>query len=873
MMPRFFKILAVVLTASLPLISQRSSLAQQSEMSNTVIRGIVRTVSGQPLVGARLFLFDSPSSQYWPNFEEQAEVTTDAKGNFAWRVPKNLERQVLANTNPASSPPACYVLPLEPGLNAKVRLALNYSGRSGTREVLERLVLSCKAQWLHPDKDPLLSVITPERGRVELLLHDPSGKALKKESVNVIVANQFSNYAGALVFEGKTDDVGRLFWQGYSDVRRLSIMVPGVGFGSTGQFALLPDQVVSPRVPALARFAKVSGSVAPALLKAGASVHIEDFFEKERKWYDPQAVVDERGHFLMDGVPPGEHTLVLKGGQGVAKKVTIILGAAEQKSNVVFESAEPAPMASGSPRPSPLPILRRFDVANTTVSGRVTNVAGEGVDNVTIYAICSFDGGLRQVQEILSTKSLPDGSYAIRGLHGSRVALVAANVDSSLALVTAEGPSAPNSAEPKNPELHADLVLPSDHTELTVQVLRNGNPLSDAWVLLSPQSGTGLFDTHYMGTMRSPARDSLQALLTPKLKTNSAGLAKFKDLSPGAWNITALAGSEGELESVGQWMGGRSLKADYAVASGVTLRVGEPKTFALSVVPQPGEIAYHVEGPDGLPPKDPSLSLSFGLAGSFNTSSSTVATVDRAGNGVYSMSHSGLWNITTRFAATSIGNNAEPFYEAGALVAISPALGQQQPIFLHSIKRSAGSIRVQIKDAAGSPTAGSVWIGDSFDSAKFGASTTPTAAAIFSDMPSGSYMLNASAKPWPLPPSLGEKNEPFPNDEVLSRVKQFVPQDVEVKASKESLIVRQPQLLGYVRGKIQVPDAPANYAVYLPSYNASSVRIRYDATSGEFLAGPFSTPDAMIRVTSIKGKLAILDFDSRISGNGSASHD
>ena len=83
----------------------------------------------------------------------------------------------------------------------------------------------------------------------------------------------------------------------------------------------------------------------------------------------------------------------------------------------------------------------------------------------------------------------------------------------------------------------------------------------------------------------------------------------------------------------------------------------------------------------------------------------------------------------------------EPFYQAEAIVPVSPGVTPAEPIRLVSVRREPGSLRVRLLDTDGRPARGTVQTVEFFDQPEFAASTGEQGVAVFRDMPGGSYRL------------------------------------------------------------------------------------------------------------------------------------
>ncbi|RYG66918.1 carboxypeptidase regulatory-like domain-containing protein, partial [bacterium] len=648
------------LLVSLPAVQAQPGAPTMAKFENDVlvIRGVAKTQSGQPLANATLFLFDLPDAQFGLKLGDRNKVTTDAEGNFAWTVPTDLRRDVEAYTRPEDEVPKCFALPLEPGTAAVPTKSFSHEGPDWRRRVLEDLALRCQTKWLTRDKNRLLSVVAPDRGRAEIKLRDPAGQPLANKAVLIEVLGLNSDYAGATVFQGKTDLSGRLVWQGYSGSRQLSIKVPGVGFGTSGHFELLPDRLVSVSMPALAPFSQVSGTVDTGLLKPGSVVHAADYSGRE-KWYNPSAVVDAQGHFSLEGLVPGERRLVLEGGT-VSGSVTVNLAPGEKKNGVVFAAAPPRAVA---PRELAEILKAVRQPTSVRVRGRVTNAQGAGVGGIEVFAVCTFNGGIRSSQEILNTTTDPNGNYVIENLHRGGVSLVAFQPTGPVALGMAS-PALGQFTDDFAEDLRGDLVLPAAHNSLKIKVLREGRPVPGATVRLTPQSGTGLYPFNIFGSSPEPAEARFRNMLTPIQKTDEQGEAVFDDLTPGRWDILASTVDANYLDDLarGGWIPDEPPTASN-IASTVDVQSGQSSAFSLNIFPATGDVAFQVEAPDGTALNSNQVLFEYGPAVAQPNISPTLTTrvqLSPSGLGNYRVGKPGLWRIGARFGDTPGDKYVEP---------------------------------------------------------------------------------------------------------------------------------------------------------------------------------------------------------------------
>ena len=77
-------------------------------------------------------------------------------------------------------------------------------------------------------------------------------------------------------FDGRTDGAGRFRMRWFEGMQRLTVVVPGEGFGSTGLFEVRAGQVARQETPPLARLGSIEGRLDPKLAGPSTTVVLED---------------------------------------------------------------------------------------------------------------------------------------------------------------------------------------------------------------------------------------------------------------------------------------------------------------------------------------------------------------------------------------------------------------------------------------------------------------------------------------------------------------------------------------------------------------------------------------------------------------------
>lgn len=802
------------------------------------VQGIATTKDGKPLANARLFLPYLPPANGQNIPASQLTVVTDASGHFIWDVPES----VVVLPKNGTSAPSCWALASSPSQwDYSLRIDPRYGQDFQRQDLLRTAVRECTTSWLSSGSSPVLGVIAPDMGVVSMVVSGPDGTVLSNHSVQVFSVGSFSDVNGAVVYEGKTDGAGRVNIRWYTGLLRLQIFAPGVGFTSTGTFAVLPSQTVTPQIPALAPFARVSGTVASGVA-AGSTIRLDNYWALEHRWYKPSASVNNQGQWSVADILPGDYQIILHDSHGDKQVAHISLRAGEDRSGI--EISAPAPVAHSSPLNS------AFSATTfaSSVYGGVTDTSGRPIVGAKVYAACFYDQSMRGHLTVLSATTDSLGQYTIAGLpadqRGPSVLMFATHAGFG----HAKAASVPN-RDGSGADLNIDLVLPPPTAGLKVQVLQGGQLAANAIVRVTPKDGTGLGEMGFTDSEQSPARDALAAVLAPTVTADAEGNASFMGLAPGLYDVTATAGkSVWELDRM-QWPVGRGMPAKYGVAHNVVVRAGNTEDFTLNVRSQPDLIHIKVMGSDGKAPANPRVEVTYKLADNMGESGDQV-TLDTEGIGAVRLPSLGLWQVQVRYRDVttdgSLGANAEPYYSAESLVGTSPAISENAPLTVHTMRHGPGRIRVHLENTQGRPERGSVIIGDSFDSAEYGASVDSSGNATFADMTSGQYNLTASTLGSETIPRLGSNTKPFPTDAAMTGVTMFEPQKVVVLSDQDTQATFRAQLEGYVRGYLRMPGSLAKYAFYSPTTASVSNQplVRIDPLTGEFVAGPFPAAHA-----------------------------
>ena len=862
----------LVLLAALVAVFSHPAPAQSDPVTPTrTLEGIAATQDGKPLARATLYLFSLPPGLTdMITLGDQSTVVTDDQGHFIWPVPAALP-PLSAYIGVRSI--ECYALAADCGAT-RFRLAVrpNWHGtdaEGAARGLLEQATRPCETKWLLGGAHPVFSVVVPDTSAVLLAVRGPDGQPLRARVVQFVRVEMPMDYKGAIVYTSKTDAGGRLRLRCFSGSFCLQVFVPGLGFGSTGMFDAA-GQLAAPALPPLAPFARLSGTVTPAVAGSGAVISLDHTTSNESNWYDPRAVVDAGGRWTLADVLPGQHRLLLAGGRGEIEPVWVTVQPGEQVGGITIGPKKPL---SGREALIDSLLRRPWPPANTlpdaapSVRGRVTDADGKPVAGADVYAVCDYPGGMGIRQKVLAAKTDAAGAYLLSGLPTSNgqtgvfdiepsVHLVAHLAGFGLAVADAQNEKRSEKRQGPSEWNDQDLVLPASHAALTVRVLRDGKPAPNVVVALAAQGENSVIPALYHESDRGEAAQALRALLSPSAQTGLDGVARFTNLTPGLWDVSANRSPYPDLLS-------EKPAPPFNASAGVIVQAGKDQSYTVSLLPPPGQVAFHVVDPGGLPFAVPPTALRVTTASDPNYGSVPL-TPDGAGIGRGKFYAPGLYQVTVRAGDRPLDINvlSGPYSEGTALIAVSPATVTSRPITIPTRRIGPASIRVLLRDAQGKPLRGAVTVGDQSHHAHYAASADASGVVVFPNMPLNffKYIVTARFTGRPVTAALSQIGGPFPSDaDLLAGISQPLPQAVVVRGGEETLVTFGTQPPGYVRLRLTGPLASASgYFAEgrLPTEEALH-DTRYDPTTGEYLFGPLPAGPRTLRLFRyVGGKVA-----------------
>jgi hypothetical protein len=708
----------------------------------------------------------------------------------------------------------------------------------------------------------LASADTPDvPGTMVVTVRAPDGHLLRSVALKTYAA--VSSPWPNPVPSTPTDSQGRLTVSLPIGLHRLFVVVPGIGFGSTGVVPIRPGQVLTVAMPPLAPFAHISGTVPPALLRRGETVETQ-YSQPGSLWNVAPASVDVHGNFTLTDVFPGHVQLSLKAGPQNISYTSLQAAPGESCAGVVFKAYPPTQSLT---RFEPMGGSDKIPLETLAIHGTVTDDQGRPVAGATVSADVPKPVTTRSFfvsanpffnQSIaMSVQTKPDGSYVIPD-----VSVNQDTVDIPLSATLAGYPPALGDAlraANSESDFHGSLIISNQHTAVSVRVIQNGNPLSGINVNLSESAGISSVTLYWND------RNNLTSLSGT---TGSDGIARFVDITPGLWNVQA---TRGQFPS--------ALSSD---TQSVSVQIGTEAECDLNLFSISSEnLPLQLFDPQGMAAPISNVEI---RSTALLEIGGTGTTLPPDANGVClytgAFTSPGLWNVGMHYRNFApaepnwFPETTEPYFAASALVAVSPALPPPGTLALRAAYAGPGSIRARLQDAHGHAALGTMIITDFVGGTEYAASTDARGEVVFADMPSGKYTLIGYLAGQPSPPTLSGNGDqtPLPTDAELSGQTEITPLVLTVTANQETVSVLRAHPVGYLRGNIKnARFSGSNYEIdptYTPQGGITLSQAIIDPKTGEFVDGPFdpgpvslplfqqSTKGINTRVAMVKANIA-----------------
>ncbi len=784
-----------------------AALAQAGPAQPEGLRGmVVEKGTGRPLAGVSVRFADEPDAP---------TATTDERGRFDG-LPAG-----TANVAPADG---------QQGPPGRVRAAgdrawpwevvesegrVRYPPGFQRKQAIEALYQRAETRWKGDGPDASLVVECPPVGEVEAVVRGPDGLPLADRPILVIPVPEFPNpAAGVIRFSGRTDRAGAFRLRSFDGVRRLAVQVPGLGFGTTGVFEVTGGKTVRPAIPPLARFARVEGRLGPALL--ADATHAALLSEPFQEAVGPAVSCDAEGRFAMVDVIPGAYRIVARrGDQDIPTAIRVV----RPEPGAVLGDVvlEPAPPPSAEDQKASERTLRQLNGDRrktiTWVEGIIRDEKGGPLPGASVYLHVEYHGGIRMYEEVKKTTADDRGRYRFEGpLYPSMrtLTVVASAKGRPPAIGYAPGPDASLEEGALKPA-RLDLALAPAGASASVTVVQDGRKQAGGAVRISSVGAVTLANTGYVGRARGDARDEVEALISRTARTGPDGVARFEGLLPGAFTLVATASPDpGQLDRV-RWP--LRPEVPFAIVEGIAAPPGGKVEATLAVHQQPGTVRFRLLKPDGSPVAGRTVSLSFGQV---QATSSTSLEVDGQGVGSHDFSSPGLWAVEIRFRDSEVKSfpvREEPYYQAEAVIPVSPGVVLDDPLTFRAVRREQGAIRARLLDADGKPVRGTVMIVGAGQGEVQQAGTTDAEGVVrFAGLASGKHRLRGivNGQPPAPRPRLGATRFA---DEALRGHATVFDREVVLAPGAEAAVDLRLEPAGYVRATLRAPGgrSPSDY--------------------------------------------------------------
>jgi protocatechuate 3,4-dioxygenase beta subunit len=623
---------------------------------------------------------------------------------------------------------------------------------------------------------------------VTLTVRAPDGSPLTNHAVKIYDTDSFQQEPLA---EHQTDSQGRVTVHLADGSYQLRVYAPGVGYSATGIFIARPTGSATPALPPMAAFGRVIGTV-PANLRAPDETAETFDYPGMPMSASPSSPVDADGHFTLSDLFPGSVGIELYSGK---KQIGNASAELPPGGNVVADNFSPItypPYMLGF-NGTAKPVLTTIAIRGTVTDADGMPVAGAAVTasvpNTKNIGRVFFDGpfdGPQTEPTVLEGSTGTDGSYTLAGVViGSppetiSVRAQGAGMPETVQLVT--------TAQNQHADLHCDLILPTQHTALTVHIIAESKPVVGATVTVNHDGNSPIYNNTDQAF--SPDSQGMMILgaqgIGLSAKTDADGVARFANLMPGVYQIEA---SSGEWPMQFFQMAPPSYQEGDSHGIAIQANNNTQCTVELNHMLQ-DDLSVTALGPDGKPVTGSIIgagSLSNLGSGFFQAQSQQKTnTIDK----------SGLWQVTVKYsgftqAQSSLVFYNSPYSDADALVAASPALPPPAPMTLHLTAHQPGSIRVELEDAAGKPARGTVLTpGFGGQEPEYAASTDAQGIVEFAAMPPGQYAISGFLA-----------GQPMPTFDITNLTGQtwIFPQPLTLSFDQNATVVLRPQPVGYVR--------------------------------------------------------------------------
>lgn len=824
------------------------------------VRGVVRDAQGKPVPGITLYLPYWEGD--WPNAQDSI-VTTNADGTFTWQKPPfpyassqtRFDVRVMPNDQIAWEMTPVVVQP-ESSVSMRIR------------ELLRSQIHDAKMHWEGEGKDVRAVIEAPPMGEVATIVRGPDGQPLRRTTVQVWLAARWPQMeeSQSIRYSGKTDGDGRVILRFFPGSGDLIITASGVGYGNTGSFEVLPNQRVTVDLPRLVPFGSIVGKVAPEIAKQGQVVRLGSFQEVDGDpiWARRSSTLDPQGRFVLRDVIPGRHVVYLfdsekdaaswQGYTLVRSRQTVTVAPAARQEELVLYPLPPRTISQ-----PPVPESGKDQKA--TLTGVVQDTTGNPVADATVWAVCTYNGVIRANSATFRAQTGQDGTYLIEGIphpsglgsNGTAVVLFAQKADSPLGLAytTARDTKA----------VVPDIVLPDRRQTgtLTVQALAtDGTPLANVQIEAAPMAARLIPNRNYGGNMSAEESSALQRIVAPRVVTDASGIARFTNLLPDSYTLTAVHTDPSSNPQANrnspdflQMQRGGIVGLTTANAAGVPVAPGTESRFTLRLQKRVGKLQVRLLLPDGTPVTEQNMGLALAPASrDIDQNSGNAGTSgSEKSNGIYDFSFAatpGLWRLSVRLRPDPPYTQAqrEPMLFGQTVIAFSPYQEHDGVVDITTTRVEAGRVLFRVEDENGKSVARAAVHQSDYgafvrhDRTRSAAATDEAGQLLLKNLPSGELRVRAEAAgDNPLPEINQQDPGPLPSDTVLTNRRRWPAVTIPVRPGATTEQTLRAVRVGYLRGTIHgKPDGWLSIPYEMQQRMGTSWRYRKE--TGEYLIGP-----------------------------------
>lgn len=723
-----------------------------------------------------------------------------------------------------------------------------------------------QAEIVVDDTAKSLTVHPPELADVVIAVRNPDGQLLRRRPVHIYPCGYPFTVRDTLRLSGETDDDGNIRLRWWSGVYRWIVVVPDVGFGSTGYAEVLPNQESHIPLPSLAGFGELRGRLDGFVNPRGTvTIEFSDWSDRQ-VWAQETVPVQRDGTFKFQNVFPGRIEVTFEAGDEKKHHAYATVVPGETREVVIEKPVEIRTRTYViTPGDTSPPRVER----TSSISGIVRDHDGRPLAGRQVFVLNRWSGARRRVTNLHMTETGPNGRYRFDELKvshgpdkviviepGRPMAIVPVNnvhlerverVKKDTIHDTTPGTLQAQEAGLIQETLHykADVTLSDQSGTLEVQIRPSSQRVSDvsdagdAIQLLGPE----LFDPFTRGIdWQSEAAQTLVRALNPIRRVGTDGRVRFANLAPGRYGVVpSFDVTEPAIEQAATqrpsnfrlWdQPDRSEYRDITVAAGEVRRFHVARRPAIET--RPTELFVGRER----------VSTQKLIQSNYSWSPTTYTSNQPTRNsGEFAPPTAGLWYFVTQFRRSQDCRNSSaygPSFSVQTVVASSSLLAPT-PIRMNAHHRDSKhqSLTVHLRDQHGQPLAGTLRIGQGF-------AATTTGTTIFEGMPFDKRTVQAHVP--------GQVKPPLPTagqtDNELSGHVRIQPVSFQVGPEQPQEVVLQEQPVSYIRCHLKFADgvAPKSYSAKVSSADGNQHNFHLDRDAGTVLAGPISDASAVVTV-------------------------